>query len=533
MSPRPFKRDGGEGFRPWKRGEGRNDNGFRRNFGQRPEGEVDAEGNFRSDSVWRSRDAQRGGFDRRPPWRRDRDDRDGDYSRPMDRRVPWRRDRDGDGEDDRGQQGGFDRRPPWRRDRDEGGDRGFDRRPPWRRDHDEGRFGDHDRGFDRRPPWRRDRDEGGERGFDRRPPWKRDRDGGRFGDRGFDRRPPWKRDRDEGGDRGFDRRPPWKRDRDEDDTGREDQDAPEALDEEELAGEAAFAADDGASEDAVDESADEASQTFEDAPRAEKPRAKRHEIPDGELIYGRQPVREMFRSGRRIVHKLILADGVKASEEVTEIEALANERGVPVERHERETLDGWLNNANHQGVLAVCADYPYADFDEIVDAFLKKEGNALLVLLDHVVDPQNLGSLMRTCEAAGVCGVVLPADRAVGVTPASVRASAGAAEHLSIARVSSLPDAILKLKEAKDEAGEPVFVNVVGLEGADDSEPYTDIDYKGKTAIVVGSEGLGLGKLVKERCDHLAKLPMFGKVSSLNAGVAGALAIYEALRQFR
>ena len=128
-------------------------------------------------------------------------------------------------------------------------------------------------------------------------------------------------------------------------------------------------------------------------------------------------------------------------------------------------------------------------------------------------------------------GVVLPADRAVGVTPATVRASAGAAEHLAIARVSSLPDAILKLKEAKDESGEPVFVNVVGLEGADDSEPYTEIDYKGKTALVVGSEGLGLGKLVKERCDHLAKLPMFGKVSSLNAGVAGALVIYEALRQ--
>ena len=199
--------------------------------------------------------------------------------------------------------------------------------------------------------------------------------------------------------------------------------------------------------------------------------------------------------------------------------------------HDRETLDGWLNSANHQGVLAVCADYPYAEFDEIVDAFLKKEGDALLVLLDHVVDPQNLGSLLRACETAGVVGVVLPAARAVGVTPASVRASAGAAEHLAIARVSSLPDAILKLKEAKNESGEPVFVNVVGLEGADDSEPYTAIDYKGKAALVVGSEGLGLGKLVKERCDHLAKLPMFGKVSSLNAGVAGAIAIYEVLRQ--
>ena len=392
MSPRPFDRDGGEGFRPWKRGEGRDNRGFRGKFNRGNDGETDADGNFRNDNVWRSRDAQRGGF---------------------------------------GGRGGFDRRPPWKRDRDEE--------------------------FGGRPSWRKD----------------------------------------------------------EADTGRDEADA-------------AFAADDD-EEPAVAEGFDGAR---EEAPADEKPRAKKHELPDGELIYGRQPVREMFRSGRRIVHKLILADGVKASEEVTEIEALANERGVPVERHERETLDGWLNNANHQGVLAVCADYPYAEFDEIVDAFLKKEGNALLVLLDHVVDPQNLGSLMRTCETAGVAGVVLPADRAVGVTPASVRASAGAAEHLAIARVSSLPDAILKLKEAKDESGEPVFVNVVGLEGSDDSEPYTDIDYKGKTALVVGSEGLGLGKLVKERCDHLAKLPMFGKVSSLNAGVAGALVIYEALRQF-
>ena len=490
MSHRPFDRDGGEGFRPWKRGEGREDRGFRGKFDR--DGETDADGNFRNDNVWRSRDAQprggfggHGGFDRRPPWKRDRDD------------------------GPRG--GGFDRRPPWKRDRDEGGDRGFDRRPPWKRDRDEGG----DRGFDRRPPWKRDRDDrfGGDRGgFDRRPPWKRDRDDHFGGGRGgFDRRPPWKRDRDEE----FGGRPSWRKD--EDDTGRDFADA-EAEDFED-------------DEPAIAEAATEAAETAEAVPAPEKPRAKKHEIPDGELIFGRQPVREMFRAGRRIVHKLILADGVKASEEITEIEALANERGVPVERHDRETLDGWLNSANHQGVLAVCADYPYAEFDEIVDAFLKKEGDALLVLLDHVVDPQNLGSLLRTCETAGVCGVVLPADRAVGVTPATVRASAGAAEHLAIARVSSLPDAILKLKEAKDESGEPVFVNVVGLEGADDSEPYTEIDYKGKTALVVGSEGLGLGKLVKERCDHLAKLPMFGKVSSLNAGVAGALVIYEALRQ--
>ena len=487
MSPR-FNRGGGEGFRPWKRGEGRDDEGFRGGNDRREGGE----GGF----------GGRGGFDRRPPWKRDRDD--GGFG---------------------GGHGGFDRRPPWKRDRDDGGfgggRGGFDRRPPWKRDRDDGGFGGERGGFDRRPPWKRDHDDGGfgggRGGFDRRPPWKRDRDDGGFGGGrgGFDRRPPWKRDRDDGG---FDRRSPWKRDRDE-------EEAPSWRKEE---AEGAFDADEAL--DMRDEAEEAVEQAVEKP--AEKPARKRTpEVPEGELIYGRQPVREMLRSGRRIVMKLILADGVKDSEEIVEIEALANEREIPIERRDRETLDAWLNNANHQGVLAACADYPYAEFDEIFDAFLAKEGNALVVLLDHVVDPQNLGSLLRTCETAGAVGVVIPTDRAVGVTPAVVRASAGASEHLKIACVASLPDAILKFKEAKDEAGEPVFVNVTGLEGADDSEAYTAIDFKGKIALVVGSEGLGLGKLVKERCDHRAKLPMFGKVSSLNAGVAGAIAIYEVLRQ--
>ena len=470
MSPRFNKGD--EGFRPWKRGEDRDDAGFS-GHSDRHEG-------------------GRGGFDRPPPWKRDRDDRDGDrggFGRGgFDRRPPWKRDHD-DRDGDRGGfgRGGFDRRPPWKRDRDD-------------RDGDRGGFGRG--GFDRRPPWKRDRDD-------------RDGDRGGFGRGGFDRRPPWKRDRDDrdgGFDRGgFDRRPPWKRDRDEDGWHRDDrfEDEPPAAE--------------GAEDQAVEEAAEEAHSAPKRTP----------DVPEGELIYGRQPVRELLRSGRRTVHKLILADGVKESEEVSEIEALANERTIDIERRPRETLDAWLNGANHQGVLVACADYPYAEVDEIVDAFLAKEGNALLVLLDHVVDPQNLGSLVRTCETAGVSGVILPIDRAVGVTPAVVRASAGATEHLPIACVASLPDVILRLKEAKDASGEPVFVDVVGLEGADDpkSEAYTDIDYKGKVTLVVGSEGLGLGKLVKERCDHLAKLPMFGKVSSLNAGVAGAIAIYEVLRQ--
>ncbi len=243
------------------------------------------------------------------------------------------------------------------------------------------------------------------------------------------------------------------------------------------------------------------------------------------MIYGRQPVRELLLAQRRGVRELILADGVKSSEEITAIEALCLERSITIKRFDRETLDAWLNAANHQGVIAVCEEYLYAGFDEILSAVRDAEDNALVVLLDHVVDPQNLGSLLRSCEAAGVVGVVIPADRAVGVTPAAVRASAGAAEHLRVAIVPSLVGAIEKLKDKEGR------VWVTGLESVPDAKPYTEVDFKGKVALVIGSEGLGLSRLVREHCDFLAKLPMFGKVGSLNAGVAGALAMYEVLRQ--
>ncbi len=220
---------------------------------------------------------------------------------------------------------------------------------------------------------------------------------------------------------------------------------------------------------------------------------------------------------------MILSDGVKDSEEVLEIKTTCEERGIKIEFHKRETLDAWLNSANHQGVLAVCEEYPYVELDEILSAIEAKEGNALVVILDHVVDPQNLGSLLRTCEAAGTLGVVIPADRAVGVTPAAVRASAGAAEHLKITCVPSLVSVIERLKELN--------VWSTGLEALPESKPYTAIDFKGKVCIVIGSEGQGLSSPVRGKCDNLASLPMFGKVSSLNAGVAGAIALYEVLRQ--
>lgn len=253
-----------------------------------------------------------------------------------------------------------------------------------------------------------------------------------------------------------------------------------------------------------------------------KPRAAA--IPaDGELVYGRQPVREILRAGRRVVNLVVLSDGVKDSEEVLEIKNLCAERSVKIEFYKREDLEAWTSGANHQGVVAFCAEFPYCEVDEIADALAAAPGNACVVVLDHVQDPQNLGSILRTCECAGVLGVVLPVDRAVAVTPAAVRASAGAAEHLKIARISNLVSALERFKGAG--------AWITGLEAVPDAKPYVKVDYRGKACLVIGSEAHGICSPVRRKCDFLSRLPMRGKVNSLNAGVAAAVALYEMLRQ--
>ena len=253
-----------------------------------------------------------------------------------------------------------------------------------------------------------------------------------------------------------------------------------------------------------------------------KPRAAA--IPaEGELVYGRQPVREILRAGRRSVNLVVLSDGVKDSEEVLEIKNLCAERGVRIEFYRREDLEAWVNGANHQGVVAFCAEFPYCEVDEIADALAAAPGNAVVVVLDHVQDPQNLGSILRTCECAGVLGVVLPVDRAVAVTPAAVRASAGASEHLRIARISNLVSALERFKGAG--------AWITGLEAVPGAKPYVKVDYKGKACLVIGSEAHGICSPVRRKCDFLSRLPLLGRVNSLNAGVAAGVALYEMLRQ--
>lgn len=237
-----------------------------------------------------------------------------------------------------------------------------------------------------------------------------------------------------------------------------------------------------------------------------------------EFLYGRHAVLEALRAGRRRVHRIILGQGVRASGIIDEILAAAQARGCVVVEGQRAALDQ-VGDVNHQGVVAETGPYPYADLDALLGA-----PDPLILLLDHLQDVQNLGTLLRTAEAMAVSGVVLPDRRAAGITPAVVNASAGAVEHLRIAQVVNLPQAMARLKEAG--------VWIVGLDDASEAVPLGRADLSGPLGLVVGAEGAGLGRLVREKCDWLLSIPMHGRIASLNAAVAGSIAVVAA-RQAR
>ena len=170
---------------------------------------------------------------------------------------------------------------------------------------------------------------------------------------------------------------------------------------------------------------------------------------------------------------------------------------------------------NHQGIIINVKDYEYADIDDI----LKKE-SPLIVMLDHLEDPHNFGAIIRTCEAAGVDGIIIPKDRSVDVTNTVIKVSAGAANHMKIVPVTNLSKTINDLKK------KGFWFVGMDIDGTD----YTKIDYKGKTCLIVGSEGFGMKRLVKESCDFIASIPMYGKINSLNASVAAGIIIYGAIK---
>lgn len=246
----------------------------------------------------------------------------------------------------------------------------------------------------------------------------------------------------------------------------------------------------------------------------------------GMWIYGRRPVVEALRANKRHFFELrILESALKdntGDTDVYEIRNLASASGVSAILTDRKDFDSLLGDVNHQGVALRVGGFPYGDFDQLI-AEINDDPKATVLILDHIEDPQNVGSLLRTADASGVTGVIIPEDRCAGVTAAAVRASAGATEHLNVVKVVNLARAIDELK--KNDCW------ITGLDWGDDARFYTEIDFRGRCGIVVGNEGHGISRLVRDKCDFIAMLPMQGQVSSLNASVAGGIVMYEVLRQ--
>jgi 23S rRNA (guanosine2251-2'-O)-methyltransferase len=217
--------------------------------------------------------------------------------------------------------------------------------------------------------------------------------------------------------------------------------------------------------------------------------------------------------------KILVARGAHGA--LSELIALARQNGVLIHDVPREKLDALAQN--HQGVIALVAQFQYADVEQLLAVAQTRGEPAFLLLLDSVQDPQNFGTLLRTAEAVGVHGVIIAERRAVGVTPAVTKASAGAVNHLKIARVTNLARTIDELKRAG--------VWVVGVENEARAQDFARADYRSATALVLGSEGEGMHRLVREKCDFLVRVPMWGKVESLNVAVAGSIVLYAARLQ--
>ncbi|MCH7588235.1 MAG: 23S rRNA (guanosine(2251)-2'-O)-methyltransferase RlmB [Chloroflexi bacterium] len=234
-----------------------------------------------------------------------------------------------------------------------------------------------------------------------------------------------------------------------------------------------------------------------------------------EYIYGRHPVFELLKAGRRRVVRILLAEGAQRKGIFDEIVKTAEKLNIPMEIRARAALDKLRDH--NQGILAQTNSYPYADWDQIIEKIETSASPGIVLLLDVIQDPQNLGTLLRTAEAVGVHGIILPARQGVGVTPAVVKSSSGASEHLLISK-HNLAQSIKQLQKHG--------LWIIGLENTPQSTALGEFDSSGAVGIVVGGEERGLRKLVRDSCDYLVRLPMQGKLSSLNAATAGSVMLY-------
>lgn len=243
------------------------------------------------------------------------------------------------------------------------------------------------------------------------------------------------------------------------------------------------------------------------------------EEPDENVIFGRNAVKELLASGRDI-EKVFILNGEREGS-VNLLLGIASERKLPIHEVDRQRLDTLACGGNHQGIVAIAAERNYATIDEIL-AYAEEKGEApFVIILDGVEDPHNLGALIRSAECSGAHGVIIPKRRAVGLTSTAVKASAGAAEHMRVAKVTNLASTIDELKERG------LWFYAADMDG----KSYYDTDFSGGVALIMGSEGFGISRLVKEKCDFVVSIPLYGNVNSLNVSCAGAVIMTEVARQ--
>ena len=236
-------------------------------------------------------------------------------------------------------------------------------------------------------------------------------------------------------------------------------------------------------------------------------------------VEGRNAVLELLESGRDI-NKILVANGEKHGS-IHKILAIAKERKIIVTEIERNKLNQIAQTPNNQGVIAIVPPYNYCEVEEILEEAKRKNEMPFILILDGIEDPHNLGSIIRTAETAGVHGIIIPKRRAASVNSTVSKVSAGAVEYMKIARVNNINETIRYLKEQD--------VWICGTD-MDTNTIYTKQDYKMPIAIVIGSEGFGMSRLVKENCDFLVKIPMKGKITSLNASVSAGIIMYEVVK---
>lgn len=261
-------------------------------------------------------------------------------------------------------------------------------------------------------------------------------------------------------------------------------------------------------------------------PRPDKPVSEREPalLPD-DILIGRNAVTEALKNTMR-VNRLLIAEGAQTKNgdgSIPEIIALAKEKKVKFETVPRETIEGIAYGHRHQGVLAYVAPVEYADLDKVINEAAAKE-NPLLILLDGIEDPHNLGAILRTADAVGADGVLLPRHHSVPLNATVAKTSAGAIEYVPVARIGNIAQT---LKELKDKG---FWVYGADMDGDCD---YDKANFTGPVVLIIGSEGHGIARLTRENCDTIVSLPMVGKINSLNASVAGAILMYEVSRQRR